>query len=89
MGDYTKEELEQNRKKQALKNGELPAFPSDAEAYGPTFGITIRDWFAGLAMQGELSCQHPDVGEWMNDNLDQLAKRSYKIADAMLIERNK
>jgi len=44
-------------------------------------GISIRDHFAGLAMQGFLS-----LNEF---NTDMIVKFSYDMADAMLAERNK
>ena len=48
-------------------------------------GISLRDHFAGLAMQGTLSA---DIeGEW--NNYSYLVKHAYKIADAMLAERGK
>jgi hypothetical protein len=43
-------------------------------------GMTLRDWFAGQAMQGYLSAS------WYTDKDKQqeLVKRSYEVADAML-----
>jgi hypothetical protein len=54
--------------------------------------ITLRDYFAGLAMQGELSSQAPDYNEYAYsnkypDDLKTLALKSYAIADAMLAAR--
>jgi hypothetical protein len=47
--------------------------------------ISLRDHFAGLAMQGTLSA---DIeGEW--DVYSYLANHAYQIADAMLAEREK
>ena len=48
--------------------------------------IELRDQLAMAAMQGELSGQHSDL-DWENE--EALASRAYKIADAMLAERNK
>jgi hypothetical protein len=48
-------------------------------------GISLRDHFAGLAMQGTLSA---DIeGEW--NDYSYLANHAYQIADAMLAEREK
>jgi hypothetical protein len=48
-------------------------------------GISLRDHFAGLAMQGTLSA---DIeGEW--NVYSYLANHAYQIADAMLAEREK
>ena len=46
--------------------------------------MSIRDHFAGLAMQGLLTAEL--VGEYSNEHV---ADISYLIADAMLKERNK
>ena len=52
-------------------------------------GMSLRDWFAGEALQGELACQNAESGEWPEGHESGLAKRCYKIADAMLEERDK
>jgi len=46
--------------------------------------MTLRDHYAGLAMQGLLTAEL--VGEYSNDHVAEIA---YVIADAMLKERNK
>ena len=46
--------------------------------------MTLRDHYAGLAMQGLLTAEI--VGEYSNDHVAEIA---YVIADAMLKERNK
>lgn len=72
-----------------------PAFPvadpfcgagpnSVAEAVRLRNGMSLRDYFAAKAMQGELAAQTP--GEECN-NLDALDILSYRIADAMLKAR--
>ena len=43
-------------------------------------GMTLRDHFAGLAMQGMVST---------SNNMNNIAKTAYDMADAMLEERNK
>ena len=49
-------------------------------------GMTLRDWFAGQALTSKLL-------EYYNGNLgndsEAIARRAYKIADAMLAERDK
>lgn len=45
-----------------------------------TNNLTLRDHFAGLAMQ--VAWEHIK-------HIETLAKRSYEIADAMLVERDK
>ena len=49
--------------------------------------MTMRDHFAGLAMQGFLSYAATS-GKYAPPD-DELARESYKMADAMLKERNK
>jgi hypothetical protein len=44
-------------------------------------GMSLRDWFAGQAMQGELS-------SGSRQDFDDLADVSYRMADAMLKARN-
>jgi len=48
-------------------------------------GMTLRDYFAAKAMQGELAAQEASDGFY--SNLDALAVLSYCIADAMLKAR--
>ncbi|MGI4849813.1 MAG: hypothetical protein ACRYGK_17000 [Janthinobacterium lividum] len=56
-------------------------------------GLSVRDWFAGKAMQGELSASTSTGGNFglkldIADNLLAAnAKHWYRIADAMIAER--
>mgnify|MGYP001368193089 CR=1 FL=1 len=54
-------------------------------------GMTLRDYFAAKAMQGILaSCANPGSGNPMllsDHSLNNQAKHSYKLADAMLKAR--
>ena len=56
-------------------NGE----PIDTEDYS---GMSMRDHFAGLAMQGMLAC-----GLWSHLAPDQMASVAYQRADSMLRAR--
>jgi hypothetical protein len=57
-----------------------PAFPT-----GTAFqGMTLRDYFAAKALQGVLAA---DTEELLS--VDAIASVSYRIADAMLKERDK
>lgn len=66
-----------------------PAFPvaSKMEKVGEVVtvtvhqGMSLRDWFAGLALQGLCAC--PNV-EWP---ADEIALYAYKHADAMFVAR--
>ena len=50
-------------------------------------GMTLRDYFAAKAMQGELACQAQGSYEWNHPS--KLAEYSYKIADSMMEARSK
>jgi hypothetical protein len=70
-----------------MENGKKPAFPlGQAENFrwsdGVDLGLTKREYFAGLAMQGYLNERH---------SLDnkKLAEWSVKMADALLAELDK
>lgn len=58
---------------------DLPAFPNRASS-----GMTLRDYFAAMALQGLLSRGGSDK---INVS-DILAQRTYQIADAMLEARD-
>lgn len=75
-----------------------PAFPvgeivqRDERGYlhGPTIssaGLTLRDYFAAKAMQGDLS--HEAISTTSSDVvMESLANHYYRVADAMLKVRN-
>lgn len=68
------------------------AFPSYSKnEYGETevndYGMTLRDHFAALAMQGELASKSTDEGYYSEPSFKRLAENSYKIADAMMEAR--
>ena len=68
-----------------------PAFPTKnyaaiqplAEGYSE--GMTLRDWFAGMAMQGMVARDTEPSPE----RVPIIVKSAYIMADAMLKERNK
>lgn len=62
-----------------IKDG-APAFPfvePNTECNVAT-GMTLRDWFAGKAMQGMLSDTN------VQGTAEEFAQRAYQLADAML-----
>ncbi len=67
-----------------------PAFPNSG-AYGhsgdylPEGGMTLRDWFAGLAINAIYSRPLPADGD--EGPMDVNARDAYRIADAMLAAR--
>ena len=71
-----------------------PAFPSKKRIYRagyatgdfePVNGMTLRDYFAAKAMQGDIGSfpEHVDP----SDVASVIARRAYQIADAMLKAR--
>ena len=70
-----------------MKDTGGPAFPAwEQDTYGAKFfneGMTMRDWFAGKAMQSLiLAAQNAK-------DIDMLSAGAYHLADAMLKERSK
>ena len=71
-----------------------PAFPCKGIEYDPDFpgalqsvsysGMSLRDWFAGMAMQGQIIADQRAA-----DNPEKAAERAYANADAMIKEREK
>lgn len=60
-----------------------PAFP--LQSIGPEFqhgycGMTLRDWFAGVALQGVIVANY-------QENWNSASAESYKYADAMIAAR--
>ena len=70
------------------KNGGGPAFPvpllpgQSWQGIGPCDGMTLRDYFAGRAMQSYLLDKDRD-----SFTFEQWAQASYEMADAMLEAR--
>ena len=70
------------------KNGGGPAFPvpllpgQSWQGIGPCDGMTLRDYFAGRAMQSYLLDKDRD-----SFTFEQWAQASYEMADAMLKAR--
>jgi len=58
-----------------------PAFPVIDESGDTWEGMSLRDYFAGRALAGQIASS-------FNLNGEQHAKRAYKIADAMIKERD-
>ena len=71
------------------KNTGGPAFPL-TRGSGPIDefrGMSLRDWFAGQALIGEMRENGEDL-DWL-PMADRMAKRCYAVADAMIKEREK
>ena len=66
-----------------------PAFPTITWDFGgETDGMTMRDYFAAKAMQGFIRGAKGMFGDVI-DTDENIAKSAYKMADAMLAEREK
>lgn len=71
-----------------------PAFPHDAGDFdNPNPGMTLRDWFAGQAIQGIMRTidEAARAGRLRGviPDQDTVALSAYQTADAMLAERKK
>ena len=65
-----------------------PAFPTPfgcGDQEPERSGMSLRDWFAGQAMTGKI--QAIRGGYWDARHMKQAAEACYKIADAMIAER--
>jgi len=51
----------------------------------PVSGVSLRDYFAGQALQGELAVQSEESGFWAE--FERLTAKAYEIADSMLEAR--
>ena len=75
----------------ATKDGG-PAFPLTASTGDPRDGVyccngmTLRDWFAGMALQSYLAGRNNDNRSTVAESV---ARTCYGYADAMLYEREK
>ena len=72
-----------------------PAFPEAPVSIGSLttgmkHGMTLRDWFAGMAMQALLSrpmAQSDQVADEVNRDNNKAAQWAYECADAMIAKR--
>lgn len=76
-------------------NGGGPAFPANHfDLADGEHGISMRDYFAAKAMQGELAAMRDSEGDVCgialdasDETMDRLARHYYRISDAMLKAR--
>lgn len=67
-----------------------PAFPVIAHNEVYATGMSLRDWYAGMALQGMLAYSHvnPSCGNFVeNCTQEDRAKYAYAMADEMLKAR--
>ena len=71
-----------------IKDDGGPVHPTTTEngVYGPMHGMSLRDYFAGQAMQGKLAANSIESGHYFTD--PGLADIAYEMADAMIEARN-
>ena len=67
----------------AFPGAPVPMFDSDGPCgYEHAPGMSLRDWFAGMALNSMTDFRHAD-------DLEPMAAHSYEMADAMLEARSK
>lgn len=77
----------------AIKNGGpafprpafSPSFPYQGGEHGQQEGMSLRDWFAGQALQGLLAGNHELT--IISNPIPRVAEEAYAYADAMLKEQ--
>ena len=67
-----------------INDGSGPAFPNvDISNTCGEHGMSLRDWFAGMAVQGMLAS-----GRWDHkESAEQFAGLCFRIADAMIAQQ--
>ena len=78
----------------SIENGNLPAQPLEFSGFGQCapevfMGLTKREHFAAMAMQGLLSAASDKEGTWTHGGWDNVAYEAANIADALLAELEK
>lgn len=71
------------------RNDGGPAFPQPYSPIGTTGGMSLRDWFAGRAMDAALHGASAPSEDALGPLFNEIARLAYKMADAMLAEREK
>ena len=65
-------------------NPAFPVFNSNGECNGDAGGLTKREFFAAMALQG--TCAHPELG---NQTAERIAAISLESADALIEALNR
>jgi len=89
-GAHTNHALILTYKIMTTKDDGGPAFPVQDEVYGNgerqygSNGMTLRDWFAGMALQGIIQVLHRGIRP---QDIELMSRDCYGLADAMLAAR--
>jgi hypothetical protein len=70
-----------------MSNGTDMAFPvpmTESPNNSAQFGLTKREYFAALAMQGHLACSERTLGGF--NDMETLSRECVDVADALLAE---
>lgn len=81
----SKSQHDHHPQEKIMKEEVYAAFPSRDNRVQFS-GMSLRDYFAAKAMQGELASQ-ADGYEWPNESKEKLAAFAYEMADAMMEAR--
>jgi hypothetical protein len=68
-----------------MGNGKQPIKPINYDAAYSSYGLTKREYFSGLALQGWIACQ----SETFRGDAHEAAKRAVEYTDALLAELEK
>ena len=66
----------------------VPTAETSINCHSAEFGMDLRDYFAAKAMQG-ICAGRDEAGVLIHHGYEWIASESYKIADAMMKERDK
>jgi len=70
-----------------IKDNGGPAFPVTNQTLVGMSGLTLRDWFAGMALQGALASPEEPDGVTYHEKRDKICEICYNYADSMIAAR--
>ena len=79
--------MEHPTQEKAVKNGTECAYPVAPLDYTPQFGLTKREYFAAMALQGLIASftEKAAIGSWGTE-IPEAVNVAVKYADALLLE---
>jgi hypothetical protein len=76
-----------------ISGGSAFPHPDYYDRDDPEFGMSLLDWFAGLALAGLLAGRHPLTLQRFDDEVDEIEKpltaAAYQLAEAMVLEKER